>query len=107
MGMRNLKHTRSAGTLPYGLQELFRSCELNLSEIDAKIVLTPLNTVIKGTMQQYPIQKVSEIYNKVIEMYNKVSELEISSWNVLSLLQSEVAYIGTGPILPLKRSSVF
>jgi hypothetical protein len=40
-------------------------------------------------------------------MYNKVSELEISSWNVLSLLRSEVAYIGTGPILPQKRSFVF
>jgi hypothetical protein len=41
----------------------------------------------------YPIQKVTE-------MYKKVTELEISSWNVLSLLRSEVAYIGTEPILP-------
>ncbi len=48
----------------------------------------------------YPIQKVSEIYNKVTEMRNQVSELAISSWNVLSLLRSEVAYIGTEPILP-------
>ncbi len=50
----------------------------------------------------YPIQKITEIYNKVTEMYKpeKVTELEISSWNVLFLLRSEVAYIGTGPILP-------
>ncbi len=48
----------------------------------------------------YPIQKISEIYNEISEMYNKISELKISSWNVLSLLRSEVAYIGTGPILP-------
>jgi hypothetical protein len=48
----------------------------------------------------HPIQKVSEIYNIVTQMYDKVSELEISSWNVLSLLRSEVAYIGTGSILP-------
>ncbi len=48
----------------------------------------------------YPIQKVTKIYNKATEMYNKVSEHAISSWNVLSLLQSEVAYIGTGHILP-------
>jgi hypothetical protein len=48
----------------------------------------------------YPVQKISEIYNKISEMYNKISELKISSWNVLSLLRSEVAYIGTGPILP-------
>ncbi len=46
----------------------------------------------------YPIQKITEIYNKITEMYKKVTELEISSWNVL--LRSEVAYIGTGPILP-------
>ena len=32
-----------------GLQELFRTCELNLSEIDAKIFPTRLSTVIKGT----------------------------------------------------------
>ncbi len=50
--------------------------------------------------QQYPIQKVTEIYDKVTEMYNKFSEHAISSWNVLSLLRSEVAYIGTGHILP-------
>ncbi len=47
----------------------------------------------------YPIQKITEIYNKITEMYKKVAELEISSWNVLFLLRSEVAYIGTGPIL--------
>ncbi len=52
-----------------------------------------------GVWCLYPIQKVSEIYNKVTEMYNKVSELEISSWNVLFLLGFEVAYIGTEPIL--------
>jgi hypothetical protein len=50
--------------------------------------------------ERYPIQKITEIYNKVSKMYKKVTELEISSWNVLSLLQSEVAYIGTEPILP-------
>jgi hypothetical protein len=48
----------------------------------------------------YPIQKVTEIYKKVTEPYNFVTELENSSWNVLSLLRSEVAYIGTGHILP-------
>ncbi len=48
----------------------------------------------------YPIQKLTEIYNKITEMYKKVAELEILSWNVLFLLRSEVAYIGTGPILP-------
>jgi hypothetical protein len=55
----------------------------------------------------YPIQKITEIYNKITEMYKKVTELEISSWNVLFLLRSEVAYIGTEPILPSKRSFVF
>ncbi len=49
---------------------------------------------------QYPIQKITEIYNKFTEMYKNVTELEISSWNVLSLLRSEVVYIGTGHILP-------
>ncbi len=49
---------------------------------------------------EYPIQKVTEIYKKVIEVYNKVTELENSSWNVLCLLRSEVAYNGTGHILP-------
>ncbi len=48
----------------------------------------------------YPIQKVTEIYHKVTEMYKKVTELQISCWNVLFRLWSEVAYIGTGPILP-------
>jgi hypothetical protein len=47
----------------------------------------------------YPIQKVTEIYNKITEMYNFVAELENLSWNVLSLLRSEVAYIRTGHIL--------
>ncbi len=55
----------------------------------------------------YPIQKNTEIYNKNTEMYNKNTELEISSWNVLDLLRSEVAYIGSEPILPSKRSLVF
>ena len=32
-----------------GLRELFRSCKLNLSEIDAKIFPAQLSTVIKGT----------------------------------------------------------
>ena len=32
-----------------GLQELFRTCEQNLSEIDSKIFPTRLSTVIKGT----------------------------------------------------------
>jgi hypothetical protein len=50
-------------------------------------------------LKQYPIQRVTEIYNKVTEIYKKVTELEISSWNVPSLLRSEVAYIGTGHIL--------
>ena len=48
----------------------------------------------------YPIQKITEIYNKITEMYKKITELEISSWNVLDLLRSEVAYIGSEPILP-------
>jgi hypothetical protein len=63
---------------------------------------------------KYPIQKVTEIYKKVTEAYKKVTEaykkvteLVNSSWNVLSLLRSEVAYIGTGHILPLKLSFVF
>ncbi len=51
-------------------------------------------------MKKYPIQKITEIYNKITEMYKKITEFEISSWNVLSLLRSEVAYIGTEPILP-------
>jgi hypothetical protein len=51
-------------------------------------------------VSSYPIQKITEIYKKVTEMYQKVTELEISSWNVLFRLRSEVAYIGTGPILP-------
>ncbi len=55
----------------------------------------------------YPIQEVTESYNKVTELYNKVTELENSSWNILCLFWSEVAYIGTGHILPLKRSFVF
>ncbi len=49
---------------------------------------------------EYPIQKITEIYKKVTEMYQKVTELDISCWNVLFRLRSEVAYIGTGPILP-------
>jgi hypothetical protein len=49
---------------------------------------------------RYPIQKVTEIYKKVISVYYKVTELENSSWNVLSLLRSKVLYIGTGHILP-------
>ena len=48
----------------------------------------------------YPIQKNTEIYNKNTEMYKKNTELEISCWNVLFRLRSEVAYIGSGPILP-------
>jgi hypothetical protein len=52
----------------------------------------------KGPDCQYPIQKITEIYNKITEMYKKVTKLEISSWNVLFLLRSEVAYIGTGHI---------
>ncbi len=48
----------------------------------------------------YSIQKVTEIYKKVTEVYKKVTELENSSWNVLCLLQSEVAYFGTEHILP-------
>ena len=51
-------------------------------------------------MHGYPIQKITEIYNKITEMYKKVTELEISSWNVLFLIRSEVAYIGTEQILP-------
>ncbi len=62
-------------------------------------VLIETNADIKA-QDKYPIQKVTEIYNKVTEMYKKVTELEISSWNDLFLLRSEVAYIGTEPILP-------
>ncbi len=62
--------------------------------------LTSLFFPRKRWPARYPIQKVTEIYNKVTEMYKKVTELEISSWNVLFLLRSEVAYIGTEPILP-------
>jgi hypothetical protein len=51
-------------------------------------------------LYRYPIQKVTEIYNTVTELYNKVTELENSSWNVLCLLRSKVAYIRTGHILP-------
>jgi hypothetical protein len=57
-------------------------------------------TLYRCSVLQYPIQKITEIYNKITEMYKKVTELEISSWNVLFLLRSEVAYIGTEPILP-------
>ncbi len=46
------------------------------------------------------IQKVTENYNKVTKLYNFVTELENSTRNVLCLLLSEVAYIGTGHILP-------
>ncbi len=38
---------------------------------------------------RYPIQKVTEIYNKVTEPYNILTELENSIWNVLCLLLSE------------------
>jgi hypothetical protein len=48
----------------------------------------------------YPIQKVTEIYNFVTEPYNFLTELENSSWNILCLLWSEVAYLGTGHGLP-------
>ncbi len=51
-------------------------------------------------LQIYPIQKVTEIYNKVTEPYNIVSELENSCCNILCLLWSKVAYIGMGHILP-------
>jgi hypothetical protein len=53
--------------------------------------------------QRYPIQKITEIYNKIPELHSPVTELENLSWNVGCLLRSEVAYIGTGPtghILP-------
>jgi hypothetical protein len=61
-------------------------------------------------LTKYPIQKVTELYNKVTELYNKVTELENYSWNILCLLLSELAYIGTGHIVSypdLKRSFVF
>jgi hypothetical protein len=47
-------------------------------------------------LPEYPVQKVTEIYKKVTKAYKKVTELVNSSWNVLSLLRSEVQYIGTG-----------
>ncbi len=50
-------------------------------------------SLIVSRFDLYPIQKVTEIYNKVTEIYKKVTELEIS------MLRSEVAYIGTGHIL--------
>jgi hypothetical protein len=55
----------------------------------------------------YPTQKVAEIYNKVTEPCNFVTELENSSWNVLCLLRSKVAYIETEHSLPQKRSYLF
>ncbi len=55
--------------------------------------------VVLHGLATYHIQKVTEIYNKVTEPYNFVSELENSSWNIVCLLRSEVAYIGTGHIL--------
>jgi hypothetical protein len=48
----------------------------------------------------YLIQKVTEIYNKVTKLYNFLTKFKNSSWNILCLLRSEVAYIGTGHILP-------
>jgi hypothetical protein len=39
-------------------------------------------------VDRYPIQKVTEIYKKDTLAYKKVTELEDSSWNVLSLLWS-------------------
>ena len=39
-------------------------------------------------------------FHKNTELYKKNTELEISCWNVLFRLRSEVAYIGSGPILP-------
>ncbi len=39
-------------------------------------------------------------FHKNTELYKKNTELEISYWNVLFRLRSEVAYIGSGPILP-------
>ncbi len=68
--------------------------------LHAQNKLSRLQYSVLCTITAYPIQKITEIYNKITEMYKKVTELEISSWNVLFLLQSEVAYIGTGPILP-------
>jgi hypothetical protein len=64
------------------------------------ILVQKQHTSFDHAPSAYPIQKVTEIYNKVTEMYKKVIELDISSWNVLFLLRSEVAYIGTDPILP-------
>jgi hypothetical protein len=46
------------------------------------------------------MQKVTEIYKKVTEPYNFVTKLKYYSWNVLCLLQSEVAYFETGNSLP-------
>ncbi len=53
--------------------------------------------------RSYPIQKITDIHHFVTNLYNFVTnntKLENSSWNVLYLLWSEVAYIGTGRILP-------
>ncbi len=62
--------------------------------------LTDIYNVRYTALQWYPMQKVTEIYNRVSEPYNFVTELEISSWNILYLLRSEVSYIGTGHVLP-------
>jgi hypothetical protein len=48
----------------------------------------------------YPIRNITENYNKGTDRYNFVTKLENSSWNVLCVLLSEVANIGTGHILP-------
>ncbi len=72
-----------------------------MAAVSVKLLPRKIADTPKAYWQTFCIGwKVSEIYNKVTKMYNKVSELEISSWNVLALLRSKVAYIGTGHILP-------
>jgi hypothetical protein len=83
--------------LPGGLSQLLEFGGSNSKPLALLFVL--LCKSIR-TIQGYPIQKVTEIYNKVTEVYNKGTELENLSWNVLSLLLSELPYIGMGHILP-------
>jgi hypothetical protein len=78
---------------------------VNLSQVrmswSSDVVSTESDVVC---CKQYPVQTVTEIYNKNTVAYNFVSKLENFSWNVLCLLLSEVAYFGTGHSL---RSYVF
>ncbi len=91
--------------VPGMLQTLMLSSRIESIETPEMLKTKQMGQPVLHTAQcsastVYPIQKITEIYNKITEMYKKVTDLEISCWNVLFRLRSEVSYIGTGPILP-------